>query len=108
MVSMACEWSDCHPTTGERIVSVHDLERTTADAGFSNPVIRWIDYRLPLFTFLRHELDDIRHPEAELSLEFRVACRHHSLGHDRDRIVLALHYVSDRCKRVPMGRAHHA
>jgi len=24
---------------------------------FSNPVIRWIDYRLPIFTFLHHELN---------------------------------------------------
>jgi quinol-cytochrome oxidoreductase complex cytochrome b subunit len=24
--------------------------------GFSNPVIRWLDHRLPIFTFLRHEL----------------------------------------------------
>jgi hypothetical protein len=26
-------------------------------ADFSNPVIRWIDYRLPIFTFLHHELN---------------------------------------------------
>src|SRR6267154_2877543 len=25
---------------------------------FSNPAIRWIDYRLPIFTFLHHELHE--------------------------------------------------
>ncbi|UPK37159.1 cytochrome b N-terminal domain-containing protein [Bradyrhizobium sp. 186] len=29
---------------------------------FSNPVVRWIDCRLPIFTFLRHELHDYPAP----------------------------------------------
>src|SRR5882672_85249 len=29
---------------------------------FSNPVIRWIDYRLPIFTFLNHELHEYPTP----------------------------------------------
>src|SRR3982074_2826827 len=29
---------------------------------FSSPVIRWIDYRLPIFTFLRHELHEYPTP----------------------------------------------
>src|SRR6266700_7967518 len=31
-------------------------DRDTSDTKFSNPVIRWIDCRLPIFTFLHHEL----------------------------------------------------
>jgi ubiquinol-cytochrome c reductase cytochrome b subunit len=34
------------------------VERVSQEkADFSNPVIRWIDYRLPIFTFLHHELN---------------------------------------------------
>ncbi|WGS17369.1 MULTISPECIES: hypothetical protein [unclassified Bradyrhizobium] len=29
---------------------------------FSNPVIRWIDHRLPIFTFLDHELNSYPTP----------------------------------------------
>src|ERR1700680_3901407 len=29
---------------------------------FSNPAIRWIDYRLPIFTFLHHELHEYPTP----------------------------------------------
>ena len=29
---------------------------------FSNPVVRWIDYRLPIFTFLNHELHEYPTP----------------------------------------------
>ena len=33
------------------------VERVSQEkTGFSNPVIRWIDYRLPIFTFLHREL----------------------------------------------------
>jgi len=31
-------------------------------ARFSNPAIRWIDHRLPIFTFLHHELHDYPTP----------------------------------------------
>ena len=37
-------------------------EHAMSDATFPNPVIRWIDYRLPIFTFLRHELHDYPAP----------------------------------------------
>src|SRR3977135_2240482 len=37
---------------------VHAMSDTT----FSNPVIRWIDYRLPIFTFLHHELHEYPTP----------------------------------------------
>ena len=61
-------------------------ERTTADAGFSNPVIRWIDYRLPLFTFLRHELDQYSAPRNLNYLwNFGSLAGIVLLGHDRDR-----------------------
>jgi hypothetical protein len=33
-----------------------------SDTTFSNPVIRWIDYRLPIFTFLHHELHEYPTP----------------------------------------------
>src|SRR5256885_2334414 len=36
----------------------HAMSETT----FSNPVIRWIDYRLPIFTFLHHELHEYPTP----------------------------------------------
>ena len=29
---------------------------------FKNPVVRWIDYRLPVFTFLNHELNEYPTP----------------------------------------------
>jgi quinol-cytochrome oxidoreductase complex cytochrome b subunit len=29
---------------------------------FRNPVVRWIDYRLPVFTFLNHELNEYPTP----------------------------------------------
>ena len=31
-------------------------DNVTATTRFSNPVVRWIDYRRPLFTFLHQEL----------------------------------------------------
>src|SRR5713226_9434581 len=33
-----------------------------SDTTFSNPVIRWIDCRLPVFTFLHHELPEYPTP----------------------------------------------
>jgi quinol-cytochrome oxidoreductase complex cytochrome b subunit len=33
------------------------VERVSQEKiGFSSPVIRWLDHRLPIFTFLHHEL----------------------------------------------------
>jgi ubiquinol-cytochrome c reductase cytochrome b subunit len=38
-------------------MSLRALEKVFQEkTEFSNPVIRWIDYRLPIFTFLHHEL----------------------------------------------------
>jgi quinol-cytochrome oxidoreductase complex cytochrome b subunit len=37
-------------------------DQAVSRAQFSNPVIRWIDYRLPIFTFLRHELHEYPTP----------------------------------------------
>ncbi len=37
-------------------------DRASSDTKFSNPVIRWIDYRLPVFTFLHHELHEYPTP----------------------------------------------
>src|SRR5260370_23770940 len=37
-------------------------EHAISSIDFSNPVIRWIDYRLPIFTFLRHELHEYPTP----------------------------------------------
>ena len=75
-------------------MSVHDLERTTADAGFSNPVIRWIDYRLPLFTFLRHELDQYSAPRNLNYLwNFGSLAGIILLVMIATGIVLAMHYV---------------
>jgi ubiquinol-cytochrome c reductase cytochrome b subunit len=28
--------------------------------GFKNPIVRWIDHRLPVFSYLDHELNGIR------------------------------------------------
>src|SRR5258708_5712799 len=65
-----------------------------SDATFSNPVIRWIDYRLPIFTFLHHELHEYPTPSnlnylwnfgslAGIVLVILIATG----------IVLAMHYV---------------
>lgn len=37
-------------------------ERAMSRTEFSNPVVRWIDYRLPIFTFLNHELHEYPTP----------------------------------------------
>src|SRR6266436_1185071 len=37
-------------------------DHAMSDITFSNPVIRWIDYRLPVFTFLHHELHEYPTP----------------------------------------------
>src|SRR6266576_3263664 len=37
-------------------------DRAMSRTEFSNPTIRWIDYRLPVFTFLHHELHDYPTP----------------------------------------------
>ncbi len=37
-------------------------DHAMSDTTFSNPVIRWIDYRLPIFTFLNHELHEYPTP----------------------------------------------
>src|SRR5258708_9980325 len=39
---------------------IDDHARSSTE--FSNPVIRWIDFRLPIFTFLRQELHDYPAP----------------------------------------------
>ena len=65
------------------------------NTGFSNPIIRWIDYRLPIFTFLHHELHAYPTPRnlnylwnfgslAGITLIVMIA----------SGIVLAMHYVS--------------
>jgi quinol-cytochrome oxidoreductase complex cytochrome b subunit len=30
---------------------------------FSNPVVRWIDHRLPVFTFMHHEMHEYPTPK---------------------------------------------
>ena len=30
---------------------------------FKNPIVRWIDYRLPVFTFMQHELHEYPTPK---------------------------------------------
>src|SRR5712691_4014589 len=37
-------------------------DRASSDTKLSNPVIRWIDFRLPIFTFLHHELHEYPTP----------------------------------------------
>src|SRR3977135_1332121 len=37
-------------------------DHAMSDTKFSNPVVRWIDYRLPIFTFLNHELHEYPTP----------------------------------------------
>ena len=34
-----------------------------SDSKFKNPIISWIDYRLPVFTFLEHELHEYPTPK---------------------------------------------
>src|SRR5713101_6491796 len=69
-------------------------DRASSDTKFSNPVIRWIDYRLPVFTFLHHELHEYPTPRnlnylwnfgslAGIVLVIMIATG----------IVLAMHYV---------------
>ncbi len=38
-------------------------DQAMSDTTFPNPVIRWIDYRLPIFTFLNHELNEYPTPK---------------------------------------------
>src|SRR5437667_12082701 len=71
------------------------VERVSQEkTDFSNPVIRWIDYRLPIFTFLHHELHAYPTPRnlnylwnfgslAGMALLVMIATG----------IVLAMHYV---------------
>jgi quinol-cytochrome oxidoreductase complex cytochrome b subunit len=71
------------------------VERASQEkTDFSNPVIRWIDYRLPIFTFLHHELHAYPTPRnlnylwnfgslAGMALLIMIATG----------IVLAMHYV---------------
>src|SRR5258706_7186522 len=69
-------------------------DHAMSDTTFSNPVIRWIDYRLPVFTLLHHELHDYPTPRnlnylwnfgslAGIVLVIMIATG----------IVLAMHYV---------------
>ena len=37
-------------------------DHATGTTKFSNPVIRWIDFRLPIFTFMHHELHEYPTP----------------------------------------------
>ncbi|MEH2470969.1 quinol-cytochrome oxidoreductase complex cytochrome b subunit [Nitrobacteraceae bacterium AZCC 2161] len=68
----------------------HAINRTR----FSNPVVRWIDFRLPIFTFLHHELHEYPTPRnlnylwsfgslAGIALVTMIATG----------IILAMHYV---------------
>jgi len=38
------------------------MTATTTPPGFKNPIIRWIDYRLPIFAFINRELNDYPTP----------------------------------------------
>src|SRR5258706_15269815 len=69
-------------------------DHAMSDTTFSNPVIRWIDYRLPIFTFFNHGLHEERTPRnlnylwnfgslADIVLVLMTL----------SRIVLAMHYV---------------
>ena len=86
---------------------IDDHARSSAE--FSNPVIRWIDYRLPIFTFLRHELHDYPAPRnlnylwnfgslAGIVLLIMIATG----------IVLAMNYHADGRRCFQLRRAHHA
>jgi quinol-cytochrome oxidoreductase complex cytochrome b subunit len=69
-------------------------DHAMSSTGFSNPVIRWIDYRLPIFTFMHYELHEYPTPKnlnylwnfgslADIVLVIMIATG----------IVLAMHYV---------------
>jgi quinol-cytochrome oxidoreductase complex cytochrome b subunit len=69
-------------------------DHVTGRPKFSNPVIRWIDFRLPIFTFMHHELHEYPTPRnlnylwnfgslAGIVLVIMIATG----------IVLAMHYV---------------
>jgi len=60
---------------------------------FSKSGIRWIDYRLRSSPSCTANCTNTDAKEFELSLEFWIACGHRAGDHDRDRIVLAMHYV---------------
>jgi ubiquinol-cytochrome c reductase cytochrome b subunit len=76
-------------------MSLQIVERVSREKPeFSNPVVRWIDYRLPIFTFLHHELNAYPTPRnlnylwnfvslAGMALMIMIATG----------IVLAMHYV---------------
>src|SRR5215813_13973043 len=75
-------------------MSSQNVQRISAEPTFSNPVIRWLDYRLPIFTFLHHELNAYPTPRnlnylwnfgslAGMALIIMIA----------SGIVLAMHYV---------------
>src|ERR1700751_5626391 len=84
-----------YPIRSEDEMSSQIVEKVSQEkAGFSNAVIRWIDYRLPIFTFLDHELNAYQTPRnlnylwnfgslAGIVLLIMIA----------SGIVLAMHYV---------------
>ena len=53
---------------------------------WNNPVVKWIDYRLPIFTFVHHDLVEYPTPR---NLNYWVELRFSGRGlvgcHDRDR-----------------------
>jgi hypothetical protein len=46
-------------------MSSQNIQRISADPAFSNPVVRWLDCRLPILTFLHHEPN--AHPTPRLA-----------------------------------------
>jgi quinol-cytochrome oxidoreductase complex cytochrome b subunit len=71
-----------------------NVERVSVNPNFSNPVIRWIDYRLPIFTFLDHELNAYPTPKNLNYLwNFGSLAGMALLIMITTGIVLAMHYV---------------
>src|SRR5258706_15572159 len=60
-------------------------DNVTATTKFSNPVVRWIDYRRPLFHVSASGAACIpRTKDSKPSLEFWIAGRNRARDHDRD------------------------
>ena len=72
-------------------------------------LVRWIDHRLPIFTFMQHELNEYPTPRnSELLVELRFALRDHAGDHDRHRHLPRDGLHAARRLRLRFRRAHHA
>jgi hypothetical protein len=68
---------------------MYAMATTVRNPVFKGKIERWIDYRLPNFTFMHHQLNEYPTPKnlnyLWISMELRFAGGHHAGDHDPDR-----------------------